>query len=262
MAVISKHLREQVAAPTSLRPELSYPVSSLIMQMLAKQPEARPATYDVLIRQLERLSAGSFASPPAMPLTATSFEAETRGGTSPWVWAAAVIALIAVGLVGAWSQVGQDAPSSATPTAALDAFAGDYGPPESEAAAVPTAVPDTGRRPSSTPRQRPARTAPAPAKPVAAQVERSRLVVIDSDYHFESEGVLRVSGRVRNEGDGRATAAKIKIVVRDTFDEPSATATIPLEPGSLGPGDEASFDVSIPGVVEADRLQLELRWLS
>jgi serine/threonine-protein kinase len=75
MAILSKHLTEMPVPPTERRADLGLPppLSTLVMSMLAKSPDERPATMDRVSDQLEAIgaAAGTLSGSPSTEATQT-----------------------------------------------------------------------------------------------------------------------------------------------------------------------------------------------
>jgi len=189
--LIAHHLYFEPQPPRALQPTIPEPVEQLIMWLLRKQPEARPATALEVIRAIDHIVVGlggrattsdpgmTFGTAPAhaavaVPqLTTLSGAAGTRPASAPrrrsrWVVIGTVAAL-AIG-IGSWIVLGRGDPPRPRPAprAATDVRAAP--PPSAAPAAIVDAAP-----PSPAP-ERAVTTAPT-APPAATEVT----LTIDSD---------------------------------------------------------------------------------
>ena len=300
VAVIAQHLKEPVPSLQSLRADVPYPVSSLVLKMLAKQPDARPQDYDALIRQLERLVESPLVSKngavkAAATEAATAPAATAKAGPS-WmtVTVCAVVGLLIA--AGVWHQMQSDDLSAGVAPLALavpqSVAGGVRGNPADASGSDPQlagssaeSVQDPAEpqdRTIAPPRQAP--SAQPPSGSIAARASRhdstaasgrsprevespaprgkAELVVVDNQHEFLANGDLSISGEVHNVGGARAAAGKIKIALLDEAGVTIVSRTVALEPAILAPGERARFNVVLEGVESAGRMQFELLWLS
>ncbi len=203
--VLYSHIRDPVAPPSSLNSEIPRALESLILRLMAKDPDARPATAAVLLdefAQMREVPAGrlaAFASPEAPPSAAPGLVGRQkemarlrdalsqfrngRGGVLALVGEAGIgktriaaeLAKLAasegVTVLSGHATEGQGAPALAPWMEALSGFASAV-PPQllfklvgTHAATLTRVIPDL-----------PARLGPAlPTLPVAQELERFQL---------------------------------------------------------------------------------------
>jgi len=180
MAVMTKHVHEPPPAILKVLPTCPMPVVFLLNKMLAKNPAARPQTYDELLADLHRVHT-QLAQPQAATPAAAPKPAEAAATKKPPVAiyaAAAVAALLVIAGLMFWPSSGKRgdaAPREDIPTApSRQPEPPSPAPAPAPAAVVPAApaptpvgTPVPAATPAPTPVATPM-TAPAPAAPRAA----------------------------------------------------------------------------------------------
>ncbi len=299
VAMILKHLSEPVRSPRALNPNIPYPIASVVQRMMAKRPGERFQDYDALIREIDRAvgaaasgvtstvaglnfaasggaameGAGPASSRPAVPpLQATSarqgprarpsapaaapVEAERRSGSSlPLLLAAVLGVLVTLGILkhrrDASAEV-DPSPSHAGMTAGDDASAGRS----------PIEVGQTfTTRPVGTPEDSAARGAPLFERLREAAVGRADLKFVTNDHETLSDGRLRVMGQVRNDGNGTASQARVRIRILLENGALAAQGETPLTPSLIPPGHTAGFSMPLDYSGPVATIKAELVWV-
>jgi predicted Ser/Thr protein kinase len=235
VTVVMQHVKERVPEPKRFKPDLPYPVTALILKMLAKRPEARPQSYDELIHELDRLAEvlAQMVGPVAAVPTVTE-AAPLRSAARSWALPLALSLLVVMTAMGVAGKLRR---SEAAPGGA-QALVGTGGGPA------------TAARPL------------IEAGAFEAAGERADLTIVRHDREFDADGRLRVYGDVSNVGSARAAGAEIKVTLVDEEGQEVGIADIPLTPTLLGPGESGVFDVTFPPGVTGERIKMELSWLS
>jgi serine/threonine protein kinase len=256
IAVIMQHVRERVPEPRRFCPDLPYPLSALILRMLAKQPETRPQDYDALLKQLDRLpslidSAASQAAAASTTPVPELGELHARPRQRSWVGITLAVALISLVGLGAWNHLSreeQPEPSVDAEAKPTEPTAPDYRPPTQNG----TAPESLAARPDLM----------SAAPPQSSATARANLTILQQQHEFTAEGDLHITGTVSNTGERRAAGARIRVIAVDATGKEVASTEALLAPNVIGPGEVSSFDAVLPGARGGDSIKLELFWLS
>jgi predicted Ser/Thr protein kinase len=291
VAMILKHMSEPLRSPRALNPAVPYPIASIIQRMMAKRPGERFQDYDALARDLERAVAtvgsgdaaatAAFAAvdpaPPGRGAAAgrtgrlppprsspAGAAAEEPARSISWLPTALFILLGAMTVFGvvrhrltaradrgreeAEDASGEPAmaspvPRSASPIEAQGTFTGRPGPWRERAGGA--AVPDIAERFRERLRQK----------------SRPNLLFVTNDHEILADGRLKVIGRVRNAGGSAATQARVRIFVLLDSGAIAARAEVPLQPSTVPPDGEASFELPLDYSGPVGTIKAELTWL-
>jgi serine/threonine-protein kinase len=249
LSVVMKHVRESVPPPRGLRSEVSHPLSSFTVQMMAKRPGNRPQSYEVLLKQLARLrevarGAPATDAPPSPVIPPNEDPASSKGS---WKGRMVVGMLALFVLLAGWKLVSRQT-SATVPNVAGTPVDAPTGPAD----AAPSPLPASGTPPAT----------PRFAPPPPLERRRAQLTVVENTSEITPEGKLRVLGEVKNVGEGRAASGKIRITLLDEQGQALDFTEVPLAPAVIDPGAFASFDAVLPGEARHGMIQLELKWVS
>ncbi|MFQ5671062.1 MAG: protein kinase [Acidobacteriota bacterium] len=252
VAVILKHVNEPLRR---FNPDLPYPVVSLLQRLLAKDPRARPADYDALIQELDRVAAalagerklpGVFPAPP--PALGSRPARKSARSLLPMV-----AGLLALAVVAGWWNDRSRAP--AVPARSLNAVS-----PDAETRMAPPAASPLPPAPTAPP----AGTLPGESRisptPEEAPSRQARLRIDHHEYEFLPTGQVRVFGSVTNQGRMRASGSRVRVRLTQNGRE-IGSREVSVAPPLLGPGDSGEFEAVFPPVRGGFKIHMELHWL-
>jgi serine/threonine protein kinase len=263
VSILLKHAREPLRNPRQICPDLPYPLAALIQKMLAKRPEDRPQSYDLLLRDLERLEemkGGAAASRP--PVAARSSPDRSASpptsSRSPGTWI--LVPVLVLVLLGGWGLLRhlRAAPASlesaeAPKDSALPAPSGT----QVLSSTSEVSPPDLGSPPG---RLRGLGVAPRLER--MREMSRASLQFVSNTHEFAADGRLRVMGSVVNSGLGGAASVRVRIVLSGSGGQILGTAEVPLTPSFLPPHQTGSFEAFFPDPHQPITIRTELSWNS
>jgi serine/threonine protein kinase len=116
VSVALKHVNDEVTPPRQLNPDVPPALEAVILKAMRKDPSQRYHSAEEMREDLLRVAAGrAVAAQPrvedttVMPVVASTTSsdktsrASSKRGVSPWVWVAAIVLLLLLGLGGAWA---------------------------------------------------------------------------------------------------------------------------------------------------------------
>jgi serine/threonine-protein kinase len=268
VSIILKHAREPLRNPRQIRPDLPYPLVTLIQKMMAKRPQDRPQSYDLLLKELERLGAwmksgGEGVRVPAAAANAapTNLRAAESSPRSPAFWV--LVPVLVLAALGGWGLLRQlraapRAPFSTSPSPAAPAQPPTIPPAteilsSSSEVTPPNLAPSTGRRlgidlPPRLERLR--------------EAARANLQFVTNSHEFTPDGRLRVLGTVLNTGLARAIDIRIRISLSSSSGQILGTTEVPLVPSLLEQQQTGSFEALFPDPRQPISIRTELNWNS
>ncbi len=265
VSILLKHAREPLKSPRQFCPDLPYPLVTLVQRMLAKRPEERPQSYDLLLRELDRLAQGpaagvtprSQAYPPLPRRTAppANAAAHTR---LPGSWILVPLLILAFlagwGLLRRLEGARRSAPLSPAEPAGTSATSSGTQVLSSTSEIDPPAL---GQRPA----RRGALSLP-PRLERMREMARANLEFVTNTHEIGADGRLRVMGSVINLGPGRASDVWIEISLADSSGRLLDSARVLLVPSLLGPRQTGSFEAFFPDPHQPLSIRTELGWNS
>jgi beta-lactam-binding protein with PASTA domain/tRNA A-37 threonylcarbamoyl transferase component Bud32 len=116
LAVALKHIQDPVPDPRERRPDLPAPVAQLVMRLLAKDPEDRPPSAEVVAAKLRALRDAALRGEGAEPLPATRPpDVPARRRRPLWPWLVGLAALVLAGAAVLFARWIQGPPPVALP---------------------------------------------------------------------------------------------------------------------------------------------------
>ena len=257
MEIMLKHVREPIPALPLTQPGAPRQLASLIQRMLAKQPAARPQSYDEVILALERI-----ADPdPAHAGARTVYMAHVaQAGTAPPAatsgFAGRLFALVLIGIVlavGAGLLLRPSRSSASPERVALDGPAGPAGLESAAGASVAEREP--GPAPTAVPEA-------APLEHLPAREPGAELRIVDTRHEFTTDGRMIVTGAIENTGSALATRTKVRISLTDSAGAVLTTTEVLVQPERISSGEQARFEAVFRDPGENVQILFELNWAS